>query len=71
MTEKRRDEELRDLLHEGAAALREMRKRLENARADLQGFYWNMLTRNPEKPWIETGTYFQRAQNTKGSHPEN
>jgi len=71
MTEQRHDEELRDLLQEGAAALREMRKGLENARADLQGIYSNMLTRNSEKPWSETGTYLQRAQNTKGSHPEN
>jgi hypothetical protein len=48
-----------------------MRKGLENARADFQHFYSNVLTRNSEKPLIETGTYFQRAQNTKGSHPEN
>ena len=49
MTEKKEDE-LRVILQEGAAAIREMRRGMENACAGLQDFYGKALSREINKP---------------------
>jgi archaellum component FlaC len=51
MTEQREDE-LRIILQEGAAAIREMRRGLENACAGLQDFYGKALSREADKPKV-------------------
>ncbi len=44
----KREDELRVILQEGAAAVREMRRGLENACAGLQNFYGKALFRKAE-----------------------
>jgi hypothetical protein len=51
MAEKREDE-LRVILQEGAAAVREMRRGLEKACAGLQDFYGKALSREINKPQV-------------------
>jgi len=46
----KREDELRVILQEGAAAVREMRRGLENACAGLQDFYGKALSREINKP---------------------
>lgn len=47
MTEKKEDE-LRVILQEGAAAIREMRRGIENACAGLQDYYGKTLSRKAD-----------------------
>jgi hypothetical protein len=60
----KRQNELRDLLQEGVAALREIRRGMGNACADLRDLYRNMPAGNPEAEFKKYGEQFRRRNNT-------
>jgi vacuolar-type H+-ATPase subunit H len=59
--------EMQDLLKEGAAALKEMRKGIENACAELRGLYSKTLSRSHKSANLNEKKIYKR-QNNQGSN---
>jgi len=65
---KKMQNELAAILQEGSDSLKEMRRGLENAIAELRVYYRKTLNRNPEKPRLKQ---YREERHVSRSNPSN